>query len=474
MRVVMLTDDVMIDRRILLEAETLVDAGHETILLAAASPDHPAHHFEGSVKVERVGAPPSAPARHLIESARNRYANLSNRVLTKVARLNERVQLGTQRWWYLPGGAVRKLCRGGARVVRGLLVRQDRVVRRAAQLMVGVHARLRQLDDRDRHLVERIRFYRPDVIHAHDLPQLRPAAAAKRELGVRLVYDAHELYPEIHTLTPPQKRMLAEREARYIRACDLVITVNAYMAQIMAERYGIAAPAVILNATAQPPGFDQRERYDRFRAALPIPRDAVILLYQGWMSLGRGLDTLLRSIALVKDPRVHLVMMGYGAGCEALPPLARELGLSHRIHFKDAVSQSELLFWTASADAGIIPYPPVDLNNHFCSPNKLFEFIAARLPIIANDLPFLRDVVAGNDFGVVRKLDTAADLAAAIDSMFDDFPARTEHFRNSLIGAGDRFAWSVEQKKLLSLYRPFLATEHRVAAQASLPAGVPE
>jgi glycosyltransferase involved in cell wall biosynthesis len=366
---------------------------------------------------------------------------------------------------------------GSTRGLRGLLSVQERVVHRAPALL----RRLRRLDDRERHLVERIRFYRPDVIHAHDLPQLRPAAVAKRELGVPLVYDAHELYPEIHTLTPPQKRLLAKREARYIRSCDLVITVNGYLAGIMAERYGIAAPAVILNATVAPAGFDERERYDRFRAVLPIPRDAVVLLYQGWMPPDRpGLDPLVRSMALVTNPRVHLVMMGYGEERDVLPSLTRELGLSNRIHFKDAVPQSELLFWTASADAGIIPYLPVDLNTHFCSPNKLFEFITARLPIIANDLPFLRDVVANNGFGVIRKLETPADYAAAIDTMFDDFPTRTEHFRNSLLASGSRFAWCVEQEKLLSLYRQFLTIEDPVRpresgsamTQASLPEDV--
>jgi glycosyltransferase involved in cell wall biosynthesis len=458
MRIVMLTDDVQIDRRILLEAEALIDVGHEVILLAGESPREPRHHLAGSVKVERARPAP------LIETACDHYVDLSDRAVTKVATWNERFRLRTQRWRRPLGTALREVSRGGAWAAGELLVLQSKAARRGVKLLGRLDNRLRRLDGRERHLVDRIRFYRPDVIHAHDLPQLRPAVVAKRALHVPLVYDAHELYPDIHTLRPRWKRVLARREATCIHSCDRVITVNGYIARIMAERYGIPEPAVILNATAPPPGFDERERYDRFRTELPIPRDAVIVLYQGWMSLDRGLDPLLRSMALVTNPRVHLVMMGYGEGRDVLPPLARDLGLGHRIHFKDAVPQSELLFWTASADAGIIPYPPVDLNNYLCSPNKLFEFITARLPIIANDLPFLRDVVAGNDFGVVRKLDTPADFAAAIDSMFADIPGGTEHFRRSLIRSGNRFGWSVQQEKLLSLYGQFAAPQHAVAS----------
>ena len=64
-----------------------------------------------------------------------------------------------------------------------------------------------------------------------------------------------------------------------------------------------------------------------------------------------------------------------------------------RIHFLDPVSQDELLSWTAGADIGIVPYPPIDLNSRLCTPNKLFEFIVAEVPILANDLPELRRFV---------------------------------------------------------------------------------
>lgn len=468
MRIVMLADDVQIDRRILLEAETLIAAGHEVILLARKSPDQPSHHFEGSVKVERVGSPTPPRSRRLIESACKCYVSWSDRASTKVASWNEHVQVRTQRSRRPLAGVLRKLSRGCARAVRRLLSLQASVARRAARLLCRLDVKLRRLDDREFHLVERIRFYRPDVIHAHDLPQLRPAVAAKRAFGVPLVYDAHEQYPEIDRLTPREKRELAKREAQCTPSCDLVVTVNPYMARIMAERYGIPEPAVILNAAAPPPGFDERERYDRFRAVLPIPRDALILLYQGWMPPDRpGLEPLVRSIPLVTNPRVHLVMMGYGEGHDVFPSLARELGVSHRIHFKQAVSQSELLFWTASADAGIIPYLPVDPNTRFCSPNKLYEFIVARLPVVANDLPYLRDVVADNGFGVIWKLDTPADFAAAIDRVFEDFPAGAERFRAAMMRSGNRFAWSAQEEKLLSLYRPFVTVEHAATRKSA-------
>jgi glycosyltransferase involved in cell wall biosynthesis len=99
----------------------------------------------------------------------------------------------------------------------------------------------------------------------------------------------------------------------------------------------------------------------------------------------------------------------------------------------------------------------------------LYELITARLPILANDLPYLRDVVAGNGFGLIRKLETGADFAAAIDEMFEDFPAGVERFRESMIKSGNSFAWSAEEQKLLSLYRPLVTTVRGMSDRAAHP-----
>jgi glycosyltransferase involved in cell wall biosynthesis len=128
------------------------------------------------------------------------------------------------------------------------------------------------------------------------------------------------------------------------------------------------------------------------------------------------------------------------------------MGLGAKVHFKDAVPQEEVLFWTASADAGIIPYQPVDLNNYYCSPNKLFEFIQAAVPIIANDLPFLRKVVAAEGFGVVSKLDSVEDYAAAIEAMFDPAQGGPARFRPRLLDRATAYDWKNEEEKLLAIY----------------------
>ena len=289
------------------------------------------------------------------------------------------------------------------------------------------------------------------VYVAHDLPVLAAAAAAAKQVGAALVYDAHELYPEIGYFSEKQRTLYARAEAALIKDADLVTTINELIATEMAARYDITLPQVILNAPAGPgklPIGDHLLRRD-----LNIPIGKRILLYQGSLSLHRNLENLVAAMARVEDDDIVLVMMGPGVDrrheLEAIAVKGGTLG--RRVLFHDAVPQAALLSYTTSADVGIVPYPAVDLNSSYCTPNKLFEFIVAGLPILANDLPELRKFVLDNGFGQVHSLDGPAQIARAIDGMFR---SDLEVYRQRLAARQHEFIWDVQGEKLVSLYRP--------------------
>jgi glycosyltransferase involved in cell wall biosynthesis len=442
MRIVMVTPDIQIDRRILHEAETLIAAGYEVILLADGHPDQPSHEWVGRVKVERCSSAvpaPTRPERTILFFQRkliglvNRVSLLGQRLIGLVAAVMNRLL-----------GWVATLFQKGITQLAGL-------INRAAQLAIrGVNA-LAPLTGYEALLARRAIYYDPDVVHVHDLPVLRVGVAVRRQLRIPLVYDAHEIYPAIRTLTARQKQTLFQREKRLTPECAQVITVNSYLAKEMAHNYRIPTPTVIWNAIQPPPNFDPRDHHNLFRQELAIPDHHLILLYQGWFSPDRGLQILLEGFARTRED-IHLVMMGYGEFGQALQDAAQDLGVTHRVHFKAAVPQDELLFWTASADAGVIPYPPLDSNTRFCSPNKLFEFIQAHLPILANDLPFLREVVGRENFGVVLPLENSDDITRGIELIFDPALGGAARFKASLQSGAARYHWSVQAETLRRVY----------------------
>jgi glycosyltransferase involved in cell wall biosynthesis len=156
----------------------------------------------------------------------------------------------------------------------------------------------------------------------------------------------------------------------------------------------------------------------------------------------------------LNTPGVHLAFLGDGLLRDRLAALARRVGVADRVHLVPAVPQADLLGYTRSADLGVIPYRPNCLNNRFCSPNKLFEFIAAGLPIIASDLPELRRFVVGYGIGLVGNTESPRALAGMVDAFFER-PEIAEGFRSNLVRARREVNWAREGDTLVGLYRRF-------------------
>ncbi|HUT25005.1 MAG TPA: glycosyltransferase, partial [Sumerlaeia bacterium] len=294
------------------------------------------------------------------------------------------------------------------------------------------------------------RHYRADLVIAEDLPALPAAARLAREWQVPLIYDSHELYAEQKAFSGAQKRIMQRAEGDLIRQCAAVFTVNDSIADEMARRYRCSRPHVLLNVVDPPEGFDVRADHRRLRAHFGWPDDRVILLFQGGLAANRNLENLVESMAFVRNENLVLVLIGDGPIKNPLRDAACALDLQNRVFFKDAVAQEELVFWTASADIGVIPYPDVDLNTRYCTPNKLFEYIQAGLPILANDLPELRRYVGETGFGATVAMREPRAIAAALDDWLAD-PGKLRTVRETLLAKRDDFTWRASRDSFLNV-----------------------
>lgn len=300
-----------------------------------------------------------------------------------------------------------------------------------------------------------------DILHCHDFPLLAVAVEAKRRRGKPLVYDAHELYHAQVQLAAGTRRRYKSREARLIRHADLAITVNPFLARIMAEDYGCRLPSVILNAA--PLRREQKPRLD-LRRKLGFRDQDRIVLYQGWMSPERGLDRLVGT-ACYFPANVHLLMIGYGLNESELRALSTEQGTDDgRVVFLGRVEADDLACLTSAADLGVIPYHAIDLNNRYCSPNKLFEFLAAGVPFVCNELPFLRAIIDTYRCGMVTDLSKPEAAAAAILSILER-PIGLQALKGAAESAGRELSWEKEGAKLVALYE--LEVVARVARAAT-------
>lgn len=492
MRIVMLTDDASnIDRRILLEAESLIDLGHEVIVLARHDGTSDAGGFYGRVKVEFVKTnnyvPPDLKVWHLpflgfLSSIEKRFAigtKIKNFARQIMHYRGDIMQYFTTQYERITDSWIplhRRIAIFFRTLLMFALIVLFKIVYSIASLFGGTKT-VRKFGNFldfpmaphawDEALILRGKFYRPDLVVAHDLPQLFAGAAIKKALKIPLVYDSHEVYSEIGTLTAKEKKFLKTREEKFIRNADVVITVNPCAAEWFENEYKITVHS-ITNATDLPPGFDVNKKYNLIRKKLRLGKDVKILSYQGWFSIeGRGLQELIEAMKDVRED-IHLTMMGYG-DFDYFQKIIDKHGVSQRVHLMKAVPWQELLWWSASADVGIVPYQPVDFNHVICSPNKVFEFIAARLPMLVNDLRYLHLVAEDAGFGIARKMSTPAEIAAAINEMFDEKLGHISKAKANLVAHAEEWEWKNEAKRYLQyIDKPLHYLDDIIGAEAHL------
>ncbi len=292
--------------------------------------------------------------------------------------------------------------------------------------------------------------YPADIVVAHDLTALPVAHELATRWGVPLVYDSHELYEEQCVFSRVQRQLIRAAEERLIRQSTAVITVNHSIADELARRYGCSRPHVILNVMDPPRDFDPTDRHRLLHEHFQLPEKTPIVLFQGGLWPRRNLPFLLQVLRCSPPDSFVLVFMGCGPLRRKLADLVSRYGLEHRAYFKDDVPWTDLLPWTASADLGIIPYPPVDLNALWCTPNKLFEYIQAAVPIVANDLPELRRYTAETGFGETAAMEDPPVVADVIIRLLAA-PRRRRRMRDAMLARRHEFSWSRFRDTYLSI-----------------------
>jgi glycosyltransferase involved in cell wall biosynthesis len=296
--------------------------------------------------------------------------------------------------------------------------------------------------------ISRAALARPaDVYHAHDLNTLAAGARAARRHGAQLVYDSHDLYPELSGLTARERRRWRAHERRWIGRADAIVTVSSSIAHELQRRYGVPLPTVVLNVPAASPGSGSGPASGSRSWPGPIAatrrEGKMLVLYSGGFSANRGLEAL--ADAAERASSWTLTMMGWG-------PLAAEIRRrAPTVRIVDPVDPDRVIEASAAADVGVIPYLPVGLNNALSLPNKLFEYLHAGLAIAASDLVELRRFVADTGAGVLFRPGDVASIAEALDGIASD-PATLERLRSSSRRATARYDWESQKRALREVY----------------------
>lgn len=293
----------------------------------------------------------------------------------------------------------------------------------------------------------RIFFYlvrrRPDIILSNDMDTLPACWLASRLRRTTLVFDSHELFSEVPELVhrPVIRRIWRTFEHLLIPRVKHGFTVSQPIADYYKEKYGVHFE-LIRNLG--------RFRYDHEFEGLEKDPKSTTILYQGAINLGRGLELAIRSMVLLEKSRLWIV--GDGDIIRKLRQLVTRLGLNDKVSFMGRVPLEKLWDYTARADIGLSLEENLGLNYKYTLPNKLFDYIQARIPVVVSDLPEMVSIVEKHKLGKVLRNRKPAKLAALIKELLDERNKSIDLMANIELAARE-LCWEREEEKLIMLFK---------------------
>lgn len=287
---------------------------------------------------------------------------------------------------------------------------------------------------------------KPALVHFHD-PELLLYAAQWKKAGIKVVFDVHEdVAGQILTkpwIPWPIRKFSAFvynlLEKRLLKHVDAVVTVTPFLVEMYRQK-GIY--------TIQVTNYPLMEEFENIPVREPNGKPVFIL--NGLMNSERGIDAIVRAVDSVKgDFTVYL------AGKFYPPDLEEELkqlnGWKKVTSFGQIDRQAirKLLF---NASAGLAIYLKT-MNNFRALPTKIFEFMAAGIPIIASDLPLLKKLVEEQGCGICVPAYQPEAIAEAMNYIIENpgkAKAMGEKGRKVFL---EKYNFGTEKKKLLDLYQ---------------------
>lgn len=305
------------------------------------------------------------------------------------------------------------------------------------------------------HHLARVKLRRPTVFIGSS-PHLMAAFgtwAAARIRRVPFVFEVRDLWPESYTEVSGRTRgpeiavMRWVADLLYRQASSVIVLAEPNAARV--EARGVPSSRIV----CIPNGVDlDGFSTDEPGSDLSTP-GAFTFVYAGAHGPANGLETVVRAAHILQergDRHIQVVLLGDGASKEGLIDLARDLRLDN-VRFVDPVAKAEIAATLRTADAGLMVLAPVDLFTYGVSPNKLFDYMGAGLPVLTNVAGLVSDIVS--DAGVGTTVDPGDPLALAegMAAMAADPPAGAAERGEAFIRAHyNRQTLAGEVEELLS------------------------
>jgi glycosyltransferase involved in cell wall biosynthesis len=300
---------------------------------------------------------------------------------------------------------------------------------------------------------------RPDLVITRDLGVAD--LLLRLPVGFRppIVYESHGLAPIVASerqdvlsnvagASRGKQLRLFTRERRVWSRAEGYVTITRGIASDLAARFGGRSRLLVASSGVR--------LMPVRRFAPPSPRETPVLAYAGHLYPGKGVEILLRAVALL--PRVRAVIIGgypNEADLAKMRGLTRELRLDDRVEFTGQVEPSKVSPLLAAADLLILPVTGARSFKQYTSPMKLFEYMALGKPIVASDLPAIGEVLRDGENAVLVEPDSPERLAGGVRRVLDD-RVLAERIAHGAFDGAAQYSWEQRAERLERLFREVL------------------
>jgi glycosyltransferase involved in cell wall biosynthesis len=306
-------------------------------------------------------------------------------------------------------------------------------------LYVPVKNRLERMIKRPKAIYKKALEIDTYIYHFHD-PELLPVGKKLKRKGKKVIYDAHEDLPrqilQKDWIPDSLKRSISVIfefiENSYVKQMDAVVTVTEYIAkrfQKVAKRVIVCANYASVSEFNKIPDFNKRNNS---------------VCYIGGISKLRGIEEV---VAACEKAGITLNLAGEFEN----EMLKTKILANKSVNYLGYLSREGIQNILTLSFAGVVTFLPAPNHNNAC-PNKIFEYMASGIPVIASNFEKWIPIIEGNYAGICVNPTSIEEISNAIKYLKENPQTAIEMGKNGRRAFEEKYNWQVEEKKLLQLY----------------------
>jgi len=284
-------------------------------------------------------------------------------------------------------------------------------------------------------------FTKSDILLSNDLDTLLANFLASKMLKKKLVYDSHELFTEVPELInrPFIQKIWLSIEKLIVPKLRNCITVSNLISQYYNSSYQTKF-VVIRNL----PFHIKKHNTISFPFKT---KDYKLVLYQGAINKGRGLELMINTMVYLKN--TLFIIIGNGDLQEKIKELINSKNLENSVKLIPIMNPNKLKQLTPLADLGVSLEEDLGLNYRYALPNKLFDYIQAKIPVLTSDLPEMKNIISTYKIGETVQNRNPKLLANQINRILKK---GKDNYKYKLEKAALILNWEKESEKLVGFY----------------------